>query len=64
MFTTDGWHDLMEDVLQMKEATDTVAGISTEAELNFRKGELSMQNWFLGLSSISEAAYTELKEAE
>lgn len=62
MFTSDGWKALIEDIEQMKATTDTVAGVNTEADLHFRKGELSMQNWMLGLQGMSEAVYAGLKE--
>ena len=63
LFSMPGWKDLIEDMKMMKESIDKISGINTEAELYFKKGELSIVNWILGLEELSINAYEELKNA-
>ena len=60
MFASQGWQDLMEDVAKMREATDTVSGLSDLLKLGTRQGELNMIYWLLTLKDISEEAYRQL----
>lgn len=61
MTSTDAWKDLEEDVQRMLDASNTLDGV-TEANLQYRKGEISMMRWLLNLRSISDTAYQQLKE--
>ncbi len=63
MFASKGWVDLIEDIQQMRNATDTVASIDDLRKLGVRQGEVSMMDWFLSIQRISEEAYEELKNA-
>ena len=60
MFASQGWQDLMDDVAKMREATDTVAGLSDLVKLGVRQGELSIMQWILSLQDVSEEAYRQL----
>ncbi len=64
MMASQGWRDLMEDVKKMLDATDRISIVKNEAELNFRKGEISMMNWMLAQKEMTEQAYKELTDAE
>ena len=64
MMATKGWSDLLEDIQIMIEATDTLGGIETEQQLQFRKGELSIMNWIKTLRDSSTEVYEQLLEEE
>lgn len=55
-----GWKDLMVDVKEMLDATDTLSGVDDEKKLHFRKGEISIMKWLLSLETVSEDAYKDL----
>lgn len=58
---SQGWKDLMEDVEEMLVATNKVDGIPDEKTLFFKKGEISIMKWLLGLKELSQKTYEELK---
>ncbi|MCA9333658.1 hypothetical protein KC963_01290 [Candidatus Saccharibacteria bacterium] len=64
MFSTKGWQDLIEDIQNMKTATNTLSGIQDIHKLGFRQGEINQMDWILGLKDISEKAYEELKNED
>ena len=57
---TQGWRDLMEDVDNMIISLNNLAVITNEAELQFKKGELSILNWLKSLKDASERAFEDL----
>jgi hypothetical protein len=59
-----GWKDLLEDIELMITSVDTIAGIETEQQLHFRKGELSIMNWIRTLKQSSADVYEQLLEEE
>lgn len=61
LFCEKGWKDLMEDLEGMIEARDRLAGIKTEQELHFAKGELSIMQWLKNLERVSRECYEELQ---
>lgn len=63
MFSSKGWKDLMEDVESMKTGTNRLDGINSDAELHFRRGELSIIRWILGLEGMTNDAFTDLSES-
>jgi phage protein U len=63
MMGDPAWVDLMEDVQQMLDATNSIESIQDEKTLHFRRGEVSMMRWMLSLKQVSEQAYEELKRA-
>jgi hypothetical protein len=64
MMATQGWKDLVEDIVTMIEATDRLGGIETEQQLHFKKGELSIMNWIKTLRESSTEVYEQLSEEE
>jgi hypothetical protein len=64
MMATQGWKDLVDDVVTMIEATDRLGGIETEQQLHFKKGELSIMNWIKTLRESSTEVYEQLLAEE
>lgn len=64
MMATQGWQDLMEDLEVMIKATNTLDGIQTEQQLQFKKGELSVMNWLKNLRESSSEVYEQLQQEE
>jgi hypothetical protein len=64
MMTTPGWVDLLEDIEIMLKATDTLAGVETEQQLHFKKGEMSILNWLKHLRNASIEVYDQLVNEE
>jgi hypothetical protein len=62
MMATKGWKDLMEDVDKMSINYNNLFEVSTEAELNFKKGQIDILLWLLSLKETSEQAWMELQE--
>jgi hypothetical protein len=62
MMAMPGWEALIEDIQTMIDVTDSIGGISTEKELHFRKGELSIMNWINTLRESSAEVYEQLQE--
>ena len=61
---TQGWKDLIEDLEIMIKATDTLAGIDSEQQLYFKKGEMSILNWIKNLRDASAEVYDQLQAEE
>ena len=64
MMATQGWVDLVEDLEIMIEATNTLAGVDTEQQLHFKKGEMSILNWIKNLRDASSEVYDQLQQEE
>ena len=64
MMATQGWVDLLEDLEIMIEATNTLAGVETEQQLHFKKGEMSILNWIKNLRDASAEVYDQLQQEE
>jgi hypothetical protein len=64
MMATQGWIDLLEDLEIMIEATNTLAGVETEQQLHFKKGEMSILNWIKNLRDASAEVYDQLQQEE
>lgn len=64
MVCSDGWRDLMEDLVNMIEARDRLDSVKNGDELQFAKGELSIMRWLKNLEEASNNAYEQLKEEE
>lgn len=60
MFATQGWRDLVDDVENMLEATDTLSGVTPE-NVRFKQGEISIMKWVLTLKETTERTYEDLK---
>ena len=64
MMDTQGWVDLLEDLEIMIEATNTLAGVDTEQQLHFKKGEMSILNWIKNLRDASAEVYDQLQQEQ
>jgi hypothetical protein len=64
MMATQGWQDLLEDLEIMIKATDTLAGIDSEKQLYFKKGEMSILSWIKNLRDASAEVYDQLQAEE
>lgn len=63
MCASEGWKDLMDDVMDMLAATNTLDGVTPE-NMRYKQGEISIMRWMLSLKEISEQAYEQLKEED
>lgn len=61
MMASQGWKDLIEDVENMLAATNTLDNVDCAEKLHFKRGEVSIMKWLLGLKEMSEKAYDDLK---
>ena len=63
MMATQGWRDLMEDIQKVKTSYNDLSTVTDTQELYFRKGQLDILNWLLGLKSSYEKTYEDLQQA-
>lgn len=61
MMVTQGWQDLMEDVLRIKNSYDKLSAVTETQPLDFRRGQLDILEWLYGLKGLYESAYEELQ---
>lgn len=61
MMATQGWQDLMEDVLRIKNSYDKLSAVTETQPLDFRRGQLDILEWLYGLKRLYESAYDELQ---
>jgi len=62
MFMQQGWEDFIEDVSNLREPLLNIKSVKTLEELQFRKGQIDILDWVLGLQDMFEKAYKELSE--
>ena len=62
MMATRGWADLMEDVEKIADSYDTLSSVTEPHSLDFRRGQLDILNWLLGLRSAYEETYEQLEQ--
>ena len=62
LMSKPGWKDLMEDITAMQEAYNSVESIKNADELWFKKGQLDILAWLLGLKQASEKAFEDLQD--
>jgi len=63
MFAHPAWKDLMEDVQNMMDATNTLSGVTPE-NVGFKQGEVSIMRWMLSLQKTTEESYKDLTNAD
>jgi hypothetical protein len=63
MMATLGWKDFMEDIQKVKTNYNDLSTVADTQELYFRKGQLDILNWLLGLKSSYEKTYEDLQQA-
>ena len=64
MMATQGWQDLMEDILRIKNSYDTISSVTETHPLDFRRGQMDILNWLYGLKGLYEKAWEELQSQE
>lgn len=57
MYGSPGWQKLMEDFTRMHELHNTVAGLDTQEQLWFRKGQISIMEQVLTHQATCEASH-------
>jgi hypothetical protein len=62
MMSTDGWKDLMEDISQIKNTYDKLSSVTETHPLDFRRGQVDILEWLLGLKGLYEKTYDELTQ--
>jgi hypothetical protein len=61
MMATLGWKDFMEDIQKVKTNYNDLSTVADTQELYFRKGQLDILNWLLGLKGSYEKTYEDLQ---
>jgi len=61
MFSHPAWKELIVDISEMLEATNTLSGVTVD-NLGFKQGEVSIMRWMLTLQETTENAYKELTD--
>ena len=61
MMSTKGWAMLIEDFQKLKASLNDLSTVADTQELYFRKGQLDILNWLLGLKSSYEKTYEDLQ---
>jgi len=65
MMSTQGWKDLMEDILNVKNTYEKISSVDSTHTLDFRKGQLDILEWIYGLKGSYEKTYEDIQsEAE
>ena len=62
MMVTAGWADLMEDLKVMLDQYSNIDSVNTDDTLHFRKGQVDILKYILGLKELSERSYEELQD--
>ena len=62
MMATKGWKDFMEDVQRIADSYDKLSSVTETHTLDFRRGQMDILNWMLGLRTAYERAYEELEQ--
>jgi len=60
MYGTRGWKALQGDLEGAIQSHNTLAGVNSEAELWFRKGQLDQMLWLQNHQRMTEHAFSEL----
>ena len=62
MMSTQGWKDLMEDIIKVKDSYDKLSSVTETHTLDFRRGQMDILNWLYGLKGAYERTYKDLQE--
>lgn len=63
MMTSSAWSQLIEDLLAMRTQYENIRNCDT-ATLDFRKGQVDILDYLIGLKDLSDRAYQELQDGE
>ena len=64
MMSTQGWKDLMEDILKVKNSYDKLSAVTETHPLDFRRGQLDILEWLYGLKGLYEKAWEDIQVQE
>lgn len=64
MMATQGWQDLMEDVKKIADSYDKLSSVTETHSLDFRRGQLDILNWLLGLRTAYSSTYEQLQQED
>ena len=64
MMATQGWSDFMEDVQQIVATYDKLSSVTETHSLDFRRGQLDILNWLLGLRTAYSSTYEQLQKED
>jgi len=62
MMSTQGWRDLMEDIIKVKDSYDKLSSVTETHNIDFRRGQMDILNWLYGLKGGYEQTYKDLQE--
>lgn len=62
MMSTEGWKDFMEDVQKIADSYDKLSSVTETHSLDFRRGQMDIINWLLGLRAAYESTYDQLTQ--
>ena len=63
-FSTPGWAHLVEDLQKIYEAAQSVEGITTMEQLNFRRGQIDILKLLVAYPAVAAASYDSLLEGD
>ena len=61
MMSTKAWKQLIEDLLDMRTQYENIRNCDKDT-VEFRKGQVDILDYMVGLKDLSEKAYEELNE--
>ena len=61
MMSSTAWKQLVEDLETMRKAYENIRSCDT-TNIEFRKGQVDILDYIIGLRELSETAYEELNE--
>lgn len=61
MMSTKAWTQLVEDLIEMRKVYEDVRNCDKN-NFEFRKGQVDILDYLIGLKDLSEKAYEELNE--
>jgi hypothetical protein len=61
MMSTQGWKDLMEDILKVRNSYDKLSSVTETHPLDFRRGQMDILNWLYGLKGSYEKAWEDIQ---
>ena len=61
MMSSTAWKQLIEDLLDMRTAYENIRNCDTN-NIQFRKGQVDILDYIIGLRELSETAYEDLNE--
>ena len=62
MMATEGWQDFMEDIKKIADSYDKLSSVTETHPLDFRRGQLDILNWMLGLRTAYSSTYEQLQQ--